>query len=202
MTDYGRVNCAVLAISLGGLIVGAEIARKTHSSLFLLPVEEVLDPMLPRGHRKLSDMQTDSVFNSYELPDVSLEELDAEFHAVMDKLQLKDFLGSSSVIGKDGELSKALLKRHSVIIASDGLSSGLSLDIAAEYLKPIAISKVIVAAPICSADITEKVRGIAGDSYFLDVVQSEYPINHYYEENDLPDESECLQIMSNISLKW
>ncbi len=135
MKDYASVNCAVLALSEGGTVIGAEIAKRLHASLFLLPMEDII---LPRELEPLASMSAAGTFTyNPSLSSIDLEEMNMESRAVIDKLRLETFQKLNRMISKDGPIDRKLLKRHVVVIVSDGLYSGLSLDVAEDFLKPI-----------------------------------------------------------------
>lgn len=200
ITNHVTDNCAVLALSEGGIVVGAEIAKKLHTSLFLLSIEDV---KLPRELEPLASMSTAGTFTyNHSLSHADLEEINMESRPVIEQIKLETFQKLNRIISKDGPIDKNLLKRHVVIVVSDGISSGLSLDVAADFLKPISTKCIIVATPLCNAGVVDKIRLMADEFHALDVVETEFPISHYYEDNTLPDHDTVLDIMKNISLRW
>lgn len=200
MKDYTSVNCAVLALSEGGVVVGAEIAKKLHASLFLLAMEDVT---LPREIEPLAAMSSAGTFTyNHSLSSADLEELTTDSRPVIDQLRLETFQKLNRVMSKDGPIDKQLLKRHVVILVSDGLSSGLSLDVAADFLKPINTTGLIVAAPICSPSVIDHIHTMTTDMHYLDVIDSDFPLGHYYSDNQIPDHDKVVEMMKNISLEW
>lgn len=200
MTDYGKQNCAVLALSEGGIVVGAEIAKAIHASLFLLSVEDIT---LPRELEPLASMSAAGTFTyNHNLSHADLEEIAMDSRTVIDKLRLETFQKLNRIVSKDGLVDKKLLKRHVIIVVSDGIVNGLSVDVAADFLKPILTKEIVVAAPLCNATVVDRIRVTSSDFLFLDVVENSFPINHYYENNELPDHEKVLETMKNISLAW
>lgn len=200
MKDYADVNCAVLALSEGGAVVGAEIAKEIHASLFLLSMEDIV---LPRELEPFASMSAAGTFTyNHSLSSADLEELNTESRAVIDKIRFETFQKLNRLISKDGPIDKELLKRHVIIIVSDGLSNGLSLDVAADFLKPLTTQGTVVAAPICSVDVLDRIHLMTTDMHYLDVVDSVFPISHYYSDNAIPGHDEVMELMKNISLNW
>lgn len=200
MKDYAGVNCAVLALSEGGAVIGAEIAKQLHASLFLLPMEDII---LPRELEPLASMSAAGTFTyNHSLSAADLEEITIESRAVIDMIKLETFQKLNRVISKDGPIDKQLLKRHVVIIVSDGLSSGLSLDVVADFLKPITTTGLIVASPLCSPPVIDRIHTMTTDMHYLDVVDSGFPLSHYYSDNTIPDHASVVELMQNISLEW
>ncbi len=200
MTDYQRLNCAVLAIGEGGAAVGAEIAKKIHASLYMLTVEHLT---LPRELVPLASMSSAGTFTyNHAMSAADLEVVSVESRTVIDQLRLETFQKLNRIISKDGVIDKNLLKRHVVIVVSDGIANGLSLDVAADFLKPVLTKELIIATPLCSEDVMERVRSLSSNFLCLNMIESDFPITHYYDENTLPDHDEVVEQMKNISLSW
>lgn len=200
MKDYASLNCAVLALSEGGAVVGAEIAKELHASMYLLAMEDVT---LPRELEPIASMTSAGTFTyNNNLSSADLEEITVDSRAVIDKLRFETFQKLNRIVGKDGTIDKDFLKRHVVIIVSDGLSSGLSLDVVQDFLKPISTKGLVVATPICSPKVVDKIHTLTTDMHYLDVVDDQLPLNHYYTVNTMPDHDDVIHLMKNISLSW
>lgn len=200
LTDYQRRNCAIVALSEGGVIVGAEIAKAIHASLYMLTIEDIT---LPRELTPLASLSSAGTFTfNHSLSHADLEAITTESRTVVDQLRLDAFKKLNRIVSKDGVIDKELLKRHYIIVVSDGLLSGLSLDVAADFLKPIITEEVVVATPICTTDVIDRIRALTDEFYNLDIIEPEFPLDHYYEDNTLPDHDQVMETMRNISLAW
>lgn len=200
MKDYGRKNCAVVALSEGGVVVGAEIAKVIHSSIYMITVEDIT---LPRELEPLASMSSAGTFTyNHSLSPADLEEINTESRTVVDQMRLQTFQKLNRVVSKDGVIDLNLLKRHTIVIVSDGISNGISLDVATDFLKPIITKEIILATPICSANVIDRVRLMTDAFYCLDVIESGFPLKHYYEDNSMPDHDTVLETMKNIALHW
>ncbi|MGI9028070.1 MAG: hypothetical protein ACR2FM_04495 [Candidatus Saccharimonadales bacterium] len=200
MTEYKNQNCAVVALSEGGVQVGAEIAKAIHASLFLLVIEDVT---LPRELQPLAAMSSAGTFTyNHSLSAADLEEITTDSRPMIDQLRLETFQKLNRIVSKDGIIDKQLLKRHVIIVVSDGIANGLSLDVASDFLKPILTKRIVVATSLCNADVMDRIRIMASDFYCLDVIQSDFPLKHYYEDNAMPGHDEVVETMKNISLSW
>ena len=197
---YTDQNCAVLALSEGGIMVGAEIAKKIHASLLLLSFEDIV---LPLELIPIASMSAAGTFTyNHSLSNADLEEITTEMRPIIDQSRLETFQHLNRIVSKDGELDKRLLKNHTVIIVSDGFNSGISLDVTADFLKPIKTRRIVVATPVCNTDILDKVHLLADDIYCINVVEPGFPIEHYYDDKTLPSHEEVVALMRDISLKW
>lgn len=200
MAHYKGQHCAVVALSEGGVAVGAEIAKVVHGSLFMITIEDIT---LPRELEPLASMSSAGTFTyNHSLSPADLEELNIESRTVIDQLRLATFQKLNRIVSKDGIIDKRLLKRHVIILVSDGISNGISLDVATDFLKPIVTKQVILATPICSVNVIDRVRVMTDDFYCLDVIETGFPLKHYYEDNVMPNHDVVLETMRNISLRW
>jgi putative phosphoribosyl transferase len=200
MAQYAKQNCAVLSLSEGGLVVGSAIAKKLHTSLMLLATETI---NLPQELAPLATMSSAGTFTyNNMIPAGELEAINSEFHSFIDQERLEAFHRLNRIINKDGEIDKSLLKRHTVIIVSDGFVNGLSLDVATDFLKPINIGALVVATPISTAPAVDRMHIVADKIVCLNVVEESFPIEHYYEDNTLPAHNDLIDLMQNISLHW
>ncbi len=200
MEAYGNQNCAIVALSEGGVIVGAEIAKSIHASLYMLSVEDIT---LPRELEPLASMSSAGTFTyNHSLSPADLEEINSESRTMVDQLRLQTFQKLNRIVSKDGVIDKELLKRHSIIIVSDGIANGISLDVATDFLKPIITKQIILATPICSAEVIDRVRLMTDAFFCLDVIEGDFPLKHYYEDNIMPDHDTVVETMKNISLHW
>jgi predicted phosphoribosyltransferase len=106
------------------------------------------------------------------------------------------------LLGEGGLIREDLLKGHNVILVSDGLNSGLSLDAAADFLKPINIEKLIVATPIANVTAVDHMHLLADEIACLSVVENFLNVNHYYEDNKVPDHETIVKTIETIVLNW
>lgn len=200
MDGYKNKNCAVVSLSEGGVLVGAEIAKQLHASLYMLATEDIT---LPRESEAIATMTSAGTFTyNSNLSAGELEELTTDYRTVIDQERMEAFQHLNRIVGKDGAIKKELLKRHNVIVVSDGLQSGLSLDVAADFLKPIALDKLVVATPIASVPAVDKMHVLADEIFCLGIIHNYLSTNHYYDENQIPDHQTVVEIMQNIVLNW
>lgn len=199
MTELNTDNTIVLALSEGAVLVGAEIAKKLHCLLYLLATEDIA---IPEDPTPLGTMSTRGLTYSSRLSEGQLAEIKNDYQAVLDQQSLAAFHKINRIVGKDGEIKRELLKRHTVILVSDGLSNGLSLDVAADFLKPIKVGKIVVATPTASVPAADRMHLLADQIFCLSVIENFFTVDHYYEDNDIPDHKTVVDIMQNIVYGW
>ena len=200
MTNFRTDNCAVLALSEGGVLVGAEIAKHLHTALYMLATEDIT---LPRESTPIATMSSAGTFSyNAALSPGQLEEMTIDYRNLIEQEKYEAFQHLNRIVGKDGVIPKELLKRHTVIIVSDGFNNALSLNIASDFLKPIDVQRVIVATPIASIPAVDKMHLVSDEIFCLGVIENYMTTEHYYDENVIPDHKTVVEIMKNIVLNW
>lgn len=200
LSPYKNQNCAIVALSEGGLLVGAQIAMRLHTGLSLLMTEKITLPGEPDPIAAMGSTGTFTYNNLFSVG--QLEEFNAEYHGYIEEERLKKFHRLNQLVSKEGEIDKKFLKHRVVILVSDGLNNALSLDIAADFIKPIAVKKLIVATPLASVPAVDRMHLLADEVYCLSVPENYMNTNHYYEDNSVPDHAGLQQIIRDISLTW
>ena len=76
------------------------------------------------------------------------------------------------------------------------------MDVAMDFLKPVRFQKLVIASPIASVALVDKVHMIADELHILDVKSNYLDTNHYYDQNDLPTHEETIAKINQIILNW
>ena len=197
---YRYENCAVLALGDGGVMVGAQIAVELHCVLTLLTSAEIMLPREPQAIAGITGTGTIAYNHSYS--EGELDELMGENRGFIEQEKLTRMHDLNRLVGVGGTIDKEFLKGHNVIIVSDGLKTGFPVDLAAEFLKPIAIEKLIVATPFASIQAVDRMHVLADDLYCLNAVTDYIDTNHYYDKQDVPDHETVLKTIEHIVLYW
>jgi predicted phosphoribosyltransferase len=197
---YRYENCAVVALNDGGVMVGAQIAMQLHSVLTMLLSEEI---DLPREPEAIGGISQDGSFsfNQFYSPG-EVDELVGEYYQYIEQEKLTKMQEMQRLLGAGGMIRKDLLKGRNIILVSDGLKSGFALDIALQYLKPVAIEKIIVATPLASVQAVDRMHILADEIYCLSVVGDYIATDHYYDQQDVPDKDTVVSTLEQIILHW
>ncbi len=197
---YRYENCAVIALDDGGVMVGAQIAVQLHCVLTLLESAKI---MLPREPQAVAGITTGGAlaYNpSYSSSEIN--ELIGENYGLIEQEKITHIHDLNQLVGGGGTINRELLKGHNIIIVSDGLDSGFAIDLAVEFLKPIAIEKLIIAVPLANVQAVDRMHVLADDLYCLNVVEDYINTDHYYDKRDVPDHETVLRTIEQIILKW
>lgn len=200
VAKYRYENCIVLALGDGGVVVGAQIASELHCALNMLMIEEI---KLPRETDTVGGVLADGTFSySHQLSEGQIDEISSEFRNYIEQEKMTKFHHLNTLIGGTGTTDKDMLRGHNVIVVADGFNGSFMLDMAMDFLKPIAVDRVIVAAPLASVQAIDRMHIEADEICCLDVLENFMDIDHYFDKNDIPDHDTIIKTIENIVLNW
>lgn len=197
---YRYENCAVIALSDGGVLVGEQIAATLHCVLTMLLIEDIEVPgesLSFGGVSQSGNFTYNSSFSSGER-----DEYATEFHGYLEEQKREAFRRINRLLGDGGLIDHDMLRDHTVILVSDGFSDSTVLDVALEFLKPIRIQRLVIAAPVASEQAVDRLHIAADELHILDVKTNYFDTDHYYNENEIPSHEETVDKINKIVLNW
>lgn len=197
---YRYENCAVIALSDGAVIVGEQIASQLHCVLTMLLIETIDVPGESTSFGGVSEnggFTYNGMFSAGEI-----EEYTSEFHGYLDEQKREAFQKINRLLGDGGLIDQGMLLDRTVILVSDGIDNGASIDVAMDFLKPIRTAKIVVATPIASVPSVDKLHMVADELHILDVKENYMGTDHYYTNNDVPSHEETIAKINQIVLNW
>ncbi len=197
---YRYENCAVMALDDGGVMVGAQIATRLHCVLTMMESAQINLPREPDAIAGITAAGTVAYNKRYSQGE--LDELIGENYGYIEQEKLTRMHEMNQLLGSNGTVNKDLLKGHSVIIVTDGLKTGFPVDLAAEFLKPIEIERMVVAVPFASVKAVDRMHVLADDLYCLNVIEDYMDTEHYYDKQDVPNHDTVLRTIEQIILQW
>lgn len=197
---YRYENTVIMALSDGAVQVGLQIAAELHATLTMMLSEAI---EVPGESQVFGILNQDGVFVYNGLFSTGeIEEYYSEFHGYLED-QKREVMGRMNrLLGQGGIVDESMLREHNVIVLSDGLPTGASLDAAAEFMKPLHVLRTIIVAPIASVSAVDRAHILGDELHFLGVTDNYFDTNHYYEVNDIPDREGTLAAINNSVLGW
>lgn len=197
---YRYENCAVVALDDGGVMIGAQIASELHTVLTMLLSDQI---NLPMETLAIGGLTQDGSFSYNEtLSHVEISEYISEYYGYLEQEKLQKMHHMNELLGSGGLIRKDLLRGQNVILVSDGLMDGLTIDLAIAFLKPIRTQKIIIATPVANVRAVDRMHVLADQIYCLNVIDNDFPKDHYYDNNDVPDHATIITIIEKIILNW
>jgi predicted phosphoribosyltransferase len=200
LEKYRYENCAVVALSDGAVIVGEQIATALHSVLMMLLTEDI---SVPGENMSFGAVSQDGGFTYNGMFSTGeIEEYASEFHGYLDEQKRQAFQKINRLLGDGGIMNNELLRDRVVILVSDGVDNGAAIDVAIDFMKPIQVKKLVVAAPTASIQAVDRLHVLADELHILDVKENFMGVNHYYNTNDIPSHEETIAKINQIVLNW
>ncbi|MBC7746901.1 hypothetical protein H7Y40_02885 [Pedobacter sp.] len=197
---YRYDNCIVVALSDGAVQVAQQVAASLHCNLTMMLVEHIDVP----GENLLFGTINQSGRFTYNgmLSAGEIEEYYSEFHGYLEDQKRENYQRIGRLLGYGGIVSEEMLRGHVVVLVSDGLPSGASLEAAADFLKPIRIKRLIIAAPVVSVEAVDRMHILGDELHVLGVTDNFIDVNHYYDLNDIPDHETTIRTLNDNVLNW
>lgn len=197
---YRYENCAVVALSDGAVLVGEQIAAALHCILTMLLIEDIA---VPGEGVSFGGVSQNGVFTYNGMFSAGeIEEYASEFHGYLEEQKREAFQKINRLLGDGGLIDNEMLRDRTVILVADGLDNGASLDVAVDFLKPIRIHRLIIAAPVASVQAVDKLHMMADELHVLDVKENYLGTNHYFTNNTVPSHEETVAKINKIVLNW
>jgi putative phosphoribosyl transferase len=200
LEKYRYENCAVVALTDGAVLVGEQIASALHCILTMLLIENIEVPgenMSFGGISERGSFTYNGMFSAGEI-----EEYTSEFHGYLEEQKRIAFQKLNRLLGDGGLIDENMLRDHVVILVSDGLDNGASLDVAVDFLKPIRITKLVVVSPVASVPAVDKLHMLADELHILDVKDNFLGTDHYYNQNTVPSHEDTIKKINQIVMNW
>lgn len=197
---YKGNDCAVVALSDGGVMVGAQIALELHSVLTLLLSDTIT---LPREDAAVAGISQDGSFSyNQRYSQGEIDEFVGEYYHLIEQEKMNKLGQMHRLVGRGGLIRKDLLRDHNVILVSDGLQDGFLLDVAVQYLKTIEIKRLIVATPLASVPAVDRMHVLADEIFCLSVIEDYISTDHYYDAQDVPSHDKIVKTIEEIVSHW
>ncbi len=200
LKEYRFADSAVLALSDGGVVIGAQIAAKLHCPLMFLLTQDIT---LPGEKTAIGVVDQNGGFIYNDLFSTGeLDELVGEYHGTIDQLKVEKWHQMNRLLTDGGLVDAEILENRNIIIVSDGFLNGISLLATMNFLKPIKARKVIIATPYASVAAVDKMHILADELRVSNVIDGTFDLDHYYETNDIPSQTDIIKILNEAILKW
>ena len=197
---YRYENCAVVALDDGGVVVGAQIAMQLHCIITFLQTQEITLPREPKAIAGIT-YGGNFVFNK-DYSEGEVEEMMGEYRSYLEEERTTKNHDLNQAVGKSELINRDVLRHVNVILVSDGMSNTMKLDLAEEYLKPLEIDSLIVALPVASVEVIDRLHVMSDAIFCLNVTDDYFDTDHYYDKKDIPRHTKITNIIKNIVLHW
>lgn len=200
LSKYRFEDSAIIALNDGGVVVGAHIAAVLHCPLLFLLMRDI---KLPGEISALGVVDQNGGFTYNDMFSTGeLEGMITDYHTLVEQEKMNKRHDINRLLGDGGLMDTEMIRDRNIILVADGFLSGTSLLAAMNFLKPIRTKKVIVATPFASIDAVDKMHILADELHVLAVYDGTFELDHYFDENDVPSQSDIVTILNEAILRW
>ncbi len=197
---YKGNDSVVVALSDGGVMIGAQIAWQVHCALTMLASEAI---QIPRENAALAGVSQDGSFAyNQRYSSGEIEEFVSEYYHYIEQEKVSKVQELHRSLGSKVLIKRSMIQDRNVILVSDGLKDSFPLDVAMQYLKPIRIKKLIIVTPLASIPVVDRMHILADDIFCLSVLEDYMDNDHYYDTQDVPSHEKVVRTVAEIVANW
>lgn len=201
MDKYRYENCAVVALTEGAVLVGEQLAWRLHCVLMLMLSEGIELPGEGMDFGAVSQNGRMTVNSRFSTGQV--QHYINELYGYLEEEKRRAYQRINRLLGDNGVVDRTMLRDRTVILVSDGFTDNLSsLDVALDFLKSIRTEKLIAVAPVASVLAVDRLHVAVDEMHILDVKANFMGVDHYYEDNNLPNLEDTITKINQIVLNW
>ena len=183
-------NTVVIALPRGGVVVGFEVAKILNLPLDIVVPRKIGAPGNPEFAIGAITETGEGIFDettiaAYDITKSYLEHEVAKEKAEAER-RLKLYRGSRLPLD---------LKNKTVIIADDGLATGLTMRAAIKTIKKMNAAKIVVAIPITPPDTAELIKKEIDEIIYLDAPPFFGAVGAFYEEFGQTTDEEVIDLL-------
>lgn len=189
LEKYKDEDAIVLALPRGGVVLGEEIANKLHAPLDILLTKKIGHPMNSEYAICAITEDGDPICNSAEVEKVDPEWLAEEIRKVRSEIKRRRemFLGGKALQPVEGK---------TVIIADDGIATGLTMIAAIDEIKKRKPKRLVIAIPVTPYDTAQRLMSMVDELVSLDIDPNyRGAVGAYYEDFTQVEDSEVISIL-------
>ncbi|PKM60844.1 MAG: phosphoribosyl transferase [Firmicutes bacterium HGW-Firmicutes-4] len=195
LEKYKREDVIVLALPRGGVILGVEIAKMLDAPLDILSTKKIGHPLNSEYAICAITEDGDPICNSAEVKNIDPEWLAGEIKKVRNEIKRRReiFLGGRALYSVEGK---------TVIIADDGIATGLTMIAAIDEIKKRNPKRLVIAIPVTPYDTAQKLNPMVDELVSLDI-DANYrgAVGAYYEDFTQVEDSEVISILNAFENK-
>jgi len=195
LEKYKDEDAIVLALPRGGVVLGEEIANMLHAPLDILLTKKIGHPLNSEYAICAITEDGDPICNSAEVEKVDPEWLAEEIRKVRSEIKRrrKMFLGGKALQPVEGK---------TVIIADDGIATGLTMIAAIDEIKKRKPKRLVIAIPVTPYDTAQRLMSMVDELVSLDIDPNyRGAVGAYYADFTQVEDSEVISILKSFENK-
>lgn len=193
LANHPGETTIIYALPRGGVVLGAEIAKRLHLPLDLIITRKIGHPQNPEYAICAVAEDGDYLCNPTEQALVDQDWLEAEFEKEKKEAQRRriTYLGEEEALSPEGKIA---------IIVDDGIATGLTMWLAINEMKHYLPKRIIVAVPVVPPDTAERLRVEVDGLVTLDIPELYLGgVGAYYDNFDQVTDQEVIQLLKKAN---
>lgn len=182
----------ILAVSPGGLIIAAEIAKLLESELGMLQLKHVKIP----GDADLGVINNVGGFTyGQAITKGEIEEFNIEYRNSIEAGKM-NAMHDLHVMSSAGDLETKKFENKNVIIVSDMARTGTSIKAALDFLHHTTLKSVTMVVAVAQPVAVDIMHRYSDKVLCLHATDKEFGSDHYFADNSIPDSDDITRILS------
>lgn len=182
----------VLGIPRGGVVVAEKIAQKLHLPLDVVVVKKLGAPhnpelaigaLAPDNVTYIDEALVSSVGGNKKYLN---EEVMRQHQALAARQQL---------LRQDKQ--ELTVENRRVVLTDDGVATGATVRVAIEWLKKHHVGRIILAVPVVSQDIKDKLCALVDECVILETPEKFSAVGQFYQQFEQVSDEEVIELLAN-----
>lgn len=186
----GEKDVVVIALPRGGVVVGAEIAKKIGAPLDVIITHKIGFPGEPEFAIGAIAENGKAVLNNHTVKRCNIPQSYIDEEICRQKAEIERRL----ITYRDGK-KLTYIKDKIIILVDDGVATGFTMIVAINALKEEGIKKLIVAIPVSPQDTFMKLKSLVDEIVCLKMPEFFLAIGEFYNEFEQLTDKEVKQLL-------
>ena len=190
----------IVSLKDSGLLTAISVASKVRGWVYPLLTERLV---IPGDDRIIGLINQDGeLCYNPSLSKFEIEDLEINNQSTIQEASREAFGRLNRRISEYGFVNKDALRGRTVVIVGDIIKDELEIGAARDYLKTVAINRIISLVGNISPDSSTLLYLESDESSFLDIVPNMFDDSHYFEHSDQYSIEDQRKLALNISQYW
>jgi len=191
MKQYAsQKDTIVLGLPRGGVVVAHEVAQALHLPLDVIIVRKIGFPFRPERAIGAVAQNGVMVLDDQLMKELNISKKDLAPTIAQAEQEIQDRLNSY----RAGRLALDLTKK-TVILVDDGIATGFTIEAALRSAHSLGARRIVVATPVISHEVFEKLRTEVADVVYVLVPQNFAGISQFYDDFVQVTDQEVVQLL-------
>lgn len=182
----------VIALPRGGVIVGAEIAKRLHLPLDIVVPRKIGAPFNPEFAIGAITETGEGIFSDEVIRDYGISQ-----EYIRDAIEKEKSVAKKRLHLYRGDEPPRHLKGKTVLLVDDGIATGSTMMAAIVTLKNEGVSSIVVAVPVAPIDTLHRLEKLADRVVVLTTPTPFFAVGQFYDHFDQTTDEEVISLLQS-----